>query len=102
MVNLAAFVASELRAMMIKDVQLYQSGNMKSNVQIAAVNDDYIDIVIATDYASYTNTRGRMAGWVERTVERCCRCYADNNDVASTSEEAKGYLQNYISGMNNE
>ena len=83
MVNLAAFVASEIRAMMIKDVQLYQSGNMKSNVKVVAVEEDYIDIVIDTNYASYTNTRGRMAGWIERTIDRCCRCYSENNNVES-------------------
>lgn len=81
MVNLGQFVASELRAMMIPGKQLYQSGNMRGSVTVVAVNDEFIDIVIATDYASFTNTRGRMAGWIERTVDRCCRCYAENNNV---------------------
>lgn len=81
MVNLAEFIASELRAMMIPNVQLYQSGAMQSSVAVVAVDENYIDIVIATDYASYTNTRGKHAGWVERTIDRCCRCYAENNNV---------------------
>lgn len=81
MVNLGAFIVSELRAMMIPGIQLYKSGNMQGSVTVAAVNEDFIDIVIATDYASYTNTRGRMAGWVERTVDRTCRAYASNNNV---------------------
>lgn len=81
MVNLANFIASELRMMMIPNVQLYQSGNMQQSVVVVAVNEEYIDIVIATDYASYTNTRGKHTGWVNRTIDRCCRCYAENNNV---------------------
>lgn len=81
MVNLGSFIANELRAMMIPGVQLYKTGNMQGSVAVVAVNEDFIDIVIATDYASFTNTRGRMAGWVERTVDRACRAYASNNNV---------------------
>ena len=81
MLNLAVFVADEIRAMMIPHKQLYQSGNMRGSVVVATVNDEYVDIVISTDYASYTNLRGRMAGWVESTVDRCCRCFAENNNV---------------------
>ena len=87
MANLATFIANELRAMMIPNVQLYQSGNMKSSVAVVAVDDNFIDIVIATDYASFTDTRGRHAGWVERTIDRCCRCYSENNDVSNESLE---------------
>jgi len=85
MLNLAIFVTNELRAMMIPQKQLYQSGNMRASVNVASVGEDYVDIVIATDYASYTNTRGRMAGWIERTIDRACRCYAENNDVENES-----------------
>ena len=81
MVNLANFVASELRAMMIPNVQLYRTGNMQGSVTVVSVSDEFIDIVIATDYASYTNTRGKHAGWIERTVDRACRAFASNNDV---------------------
>lgn len=83
MTNLAQFIATELRGMMVKDEQLYKSGKMRRSVVVATVNDEYLDIIIATDYASFTNTRGRMAGWVERTVDRCCRCYSQNNNVES-------------------
>lgn len=83
MVNLGKFIASELRAMMIPGIQLYQSGTMRSSVDVVAVDEKYVDIVIATDYASFTNTRGKMAGWIERTIDRCCRCYASNNNVES-------------------
>ena len=81
MLNLAIFIANELRAMMIPEKQLYQSGNMESSVFVVSVNDQFIDIVIATDYASHTHEKGKMAGWVERTVDRACRCYAENNMV---------------------
>lgn len=81
MVNLANFMASELRAMMIPNVQLYRTGNMQGSVTVVTVNEDFIDIIIATDYASYTNTRGRHAGWIERTVDRACRAFASNNNV---------------------
>lgn len=81
MVNLGSFIASELRAMMIPGIQLYQSGTMRGSVNVVAVDEKYIDIVIATDYASFTNTRGRMAGWIEKTIDRCCRAYASNNNV---------------------
>lgn len=79
MSNLAVVIAIELRAMMKPGIQLYRSGNMKSSVSVVAVDDNYVDIVIATDYASYTNTRGRMAGWIEQVVDRCCRSFSQNN-----------------------
>lgn len=81
MVNLGQFIASELRAMMIPGIQLYKSGNMRGSVTVVAINEDYVDIVVATDYASFTNTRGRMSGWIDKTVDRCCRCFAENNNV---------------------
>lgn len=85
MINLAMFAASELRAMMIPGVQLYKTGNMHGSVTVVTVNDNFIDIIIATDYASFTNTRGRMAGWIERTIDRVCRAYASNNNVENES-----------------
>lgn len=85
MLNLAQFIVSELQAMMIPGKQLYQTGNMQRATAVASVGEDYIDIVISTDYASYTNVRGRMAGWIERTVDRACRCYSENNNVDNAS-----------------
>lgn len=85
MVNLAAFIASGIRAQMIPGHQLYRSGNMKASVAVVAVNEKFIDIVIATDYASYTDTRGRHAGWIERTVDSHCRMFAENNNVENES-----------------
>ena len=81
MVNLAEFAASELRAMMIPNVQLYRTGNMQGSVVVVAVDENFVDIIISTDYASFTNTRGRHAGWIEQTIDRVCRAYASNNNV---------------------
>lgn len=81
LLNFANFLCSELRAMCIKGKQLYVTGNMQRSIVTLAINDDNIDIVIATSYASYTNTRGKMAEWVEKTIRRCARCYAQNNNV---------------------
>ena len=85
MINFAQFAAAELRAMMIPNVQLYRTGNMQSSVTVVTVNDDFIDIIIATDYASYTNTRGKHAGWIDKTIDRVCRAYASNNNVENES-----------------
>lgn len=79
--NFANFLASELRAMCVKGKQLYVTGNMQRSIVSLAINDDNIEVIIATSYASYTDTRGRMAGWVKETIERCSRCYAQNNNV---------------------
>ena len=89
LVNYGMFLANELRAMMIPDVQLYQSGNMRSSVAVVVVDDTCIDVIIATNYASYTNERGRMKGWVERTVDRVSRCYSEDvgNDITDGFEK---------------
>lgn len=81
MVNLANVLSNELRAQMIPNIQLYKTGNMRASVQVIAINENYVDVVIATDYASYTNTRGRMAGWIDSVVDRVCRAYAGDNGV---------------------
>ena len=80
--NFANFLASELRAQCIKGKQLYITGNMQRSIVTVAINEDNIEVVIATNYASYTNTRGRMAGWVEKTIQNCARCYAEKNNVS--------------------
>lgn len=85
LINLAQFAASELRAMMIPGVQLYKTGNMQGSVTVVAVNENFVDIIIATDYASYTNERGKHAGWIEQTIDRVCRAYASNNNVENES-----------------
>lgn len=90
LVNFANFISTELRANMIPNIKLYRTGNMKSSVSVVSVNEDYVDIVIATDYASYTNTRGKWSGWVESTIDRCARCYSSENDVSN--EEINGVI----------
>ena len=76
LVNVANLVASELRAYMIPDKRLYRSGYMQRSIQVIAIDDHFTDIVIATDYASYTNNRGQWSGWVSQVVDRCLRAYA--------------------------
>ena len=82
LVNFAIFLADQLRAQCIKGQQLYVSGNMQKSIVALSINEEDIDVVIATDYASYTNTRGRMAGWVQRTIQNAARCFAENNNVS--------------------
>lgn len=81
MLNLATLLTAELRAMCVPNKQLYQTGNMKASINTLIVEENYVDIVIATDYASFTNTRGKMQGWIEKTVARTCRAFASNNTV---------------------
>lgn len=81
MQNLAISLAEELRAMCKEGEQLYISGDMKRSIEPIIIDENYVDIVIATPYASFTNQRGRHAGWIERTVARTCRAFASNNNV---------------------
>lgn len=81
LLNFASFLCQELSAVGIPDKKLYRTGNMMANIRIVQVGQDYVDIVIATDYASYTNTRGKWAGWVEKTIREAAKCYAENNNV---------------------
>lgn len=81
MQNLALELVSDLRAQCIEGKQLYISGNMQASIDILQVDEKYVDIIIATPYASFTNTRGKMAGWIERTVANTCRNFASNNNV---------------------
>lgn len=68
--NLVTVLTAELRAMCIPNKQLYQTGNMKASISTLHIDEDYVDIIIATPYASFTNTRGKWAGWIEQTVDR--------------------------------
>lgn len=95
-VNYAKFLAGELRAMCIKGKQLYVTGNMQRSIAVVSVNENFIDIVIATDYASYTDTRGKMRGWIGRTVDRASRCYAQANQV--NNELINGLVTNIYYG----
>lgn len=75
LIVLANVVASELRAQMVPNERLYRTGNMKRSVAVIAIDDKNVDVVIATDYASYTNTRGRFAGWVQKTTTKAIQAY---------------------------
>lgn len=81
LVNLAKVVASELRAQMVPNKRLYRTGNMKRSVAVIAIDDENVDVVIATDYASYTNTRGRFAGWVQSTTSKAIQAYCSAQRV---------------------
>lgn len=85
LLNFANFLAYELKAMCQPNVQLYRTGNMKSSITTITIDSNCIDIIIAVPYASYTNTKGHMAGWIERTIDRCTRAYASNNQVTNTA-----------------
>lgn len=81
LINLAKVVASELRAQMVPNKRLYRTGNMKRSVAVIAVDEDNVDVVIATDYASFTNTRGRFAGWVQATTTKAIQAYCSAQKV---------------------
>mgnify|MGYP003295972062 CR=1 FL=1 len=83
LVNFANALASELQAYIgsARGQRLYQTGNMKAHIRVVVINDECVDVIIATNYASFTNTRGKYAGWVEKVVRRTARCYAENNNV---------------------
>ena len=85
LVNLANVTASELRAMMIPNLRLFRTGNMKRSVAVVEIDEKTVDVVIATDYASYTDTRGKWAGWVSRTVSKACSAFCSANNVEDLS-----------------
>lgn len=81
MQNFAMLLNSELKAMCVPQKQLYKTGNMKASIFTVQVDEKFVDLIIATPYASFTNTRGRNAGWIEETVARTCHCFSSNNQV---------------------
>ena len=85
LINLAKVVASELRAQMVPNKRLYRTGNMKRSVAVIAIDEDNVDVVIATDYASYTNNRGRFAGWVQETTSKAIQSYCSAQKVDELS-----------------
>jgi phage host-nuclease inhibitor protein Gam len=81
LINLAKAVASELRAQMVPNKRLYRTGNMKRSVAVIAIDDKNVDVVIETDYASFTNTRGKFAGWVQTTTTKAIQAYCSAQKV---------------------
>lgn len=82
LINFALFVASELSKVGVPDKKLYRTGNMMSSITAVVVDENTVDVIIATDYASFTNTRGKWAGWVESNIQRIAHAYSDNNNVS--------------------
>jgi len=79
--NLASVVAAELRAQMVPGKRLYKTGNMKRSVAVITIDDKTVDVVIATDYASYTDERGRYAGWVQQAASKAIGAYCTAQNV---------------------
>lgn len=69
-------IANELRAS-----SPYKTGNMRNSIALVQIDSDFLDIVIAVDYASYVNQKGKHQGWIESVVSRVCETYASNNNV---------------------
>lgn len=92
LLNYAIDLALEISNYMIPDKRLYVSGNMQKSVSVVYVDDNTIDVVIATDYASYTNERGKWAGWVQRVVDEKSRRYSEHvsNNSADKLDEING------------
>ena len=65
MLNLANVIVSELQA-----ASPYKTGKMRASITLAMLDGNFIDIVVATDYASYVNAKGKHQGWIERVLER--------------------------------
>lgn len=85
LINLAKVVATQLRDQMVKDKRLYRTGNMKRSVAVITIDEKNVDVVIATDYASFTNTRGKYAGWVQTTTTKAIQAYCSAQNVEDLS-----------------
>lgn len=70
MINLANVIVSELQAS-----SPYKKGKMRASITPVTVDGNFIDIVVATDYASYVNAKGKHEGWIERVLERSISAY---------------------------
>lgn len=85
LVNLAKVVASELRAQMVPNKRLYRTGNMKRSVAVVSVDEETIDVIVATPYASYTNERGRFSGWVQSATAKAVSAFLSAKNVDDLS-----------------
>lgn len=92
LVMMASFIANELRAS-----SPYKTGNMQRSIASVVIDEDTIDIVIAVDYASYVNDKGKHKDWVKTVVDRCVRAlYGMSVDDTSLRT---GLSYNIISGI---
>lgn len=74
MINFATFLTNELRAS-----SPYRTGNMQRSIALVNVDNQFIDIVISVDYASYVNEQEKHYHWIEKVIDRCARSFAENN-----------------------
>lgn len=70
MINLANVIVSELQAS-----SPYKTGKMRASITLVMLDGNFIDIVVAADYASYVNAKGKHEGWIERVLERSISAY---------------------------
>lgn len=73
-VTMASFIASEMRAS-----SPYRTGNMQRSIVTVVVDDNTVDVIVAVDYASYVNDKGKHKDWIKNVVERCVRCIFGND-----------------------
>ncbi len=66
----ANILVRELQRECIPNVQLYRSGNMRSSIHTVEINEDKTIVLIAVNYASKTNEKGRNEGWIKRVSDR--------------------------------
>lgn len=86
MFNYAQFITSELRAS-----SPYRTGNMQRSISLVSVDNNFIDIVISVDYASYVNEQKKHYHWVQNVLDRCSRCIAGNNVDSSALNAGVSY-----------
>lgn len=83
LINFGLYCVSELQAS-----SPYLEGNMRRAITLINIEggENYVDIIIAVDYASYVND-GKPAGsknervhkgWINRTMERATASYVSN------------------------
>jgi len=90
LLNAAAWLVNGLQSVMVPGY-LLRTGNMQRSVMIYQIGENFIDVVIAVDYASYTNEGNKKtSGWLETHVPRIMRAYADHVRDKSTDGEAFG------------
>jgi hypothetical protein len=86
LLNFALSAMTELQAS-----SPYREGNMRRAITLVNIEggQNYVDIIIAVDYASYVNEgkpKGSKnervnKGWIEKTMERHIRAYNSNVQV---------------------
>jgi len=73
-VTMASFIANEMRAS-----SPYRTGNMQRSIVTVVVDDNTVDVIVAVDYASYVNDKGKHKDWIQNVIQRCVRCVFGND-----------------------